>query len=63
MSESNDNVWSRRDFMHSAVSGAVLAAAPTIVMAASRKSLSEAPLHDADVSGRYTVWENSLQGP
>ena len=34
MSESNDNGWTRRDFVHSAVSSAVLAAAPTIVTAA-----------------------------
>ena len=53
MSDSNNSGWSRRDFVNTAVSGAVLAATPTLVRAAAASSdkaavLAQIPKQHAD---------------
>ena len=40
MTDSNDNAWTRRDFVQSAVSGAVLVATPSFLRAAGAASAS-----------------------
>jgi acetylornithine deacetylase/succinyl-diaminopimelate desuccinylase-like protein len=61
MSESNEPGLSRRDFVHGAVSGAMLAAAPTLAMAAGAKAdkaavLAQIPKQHADNLKRLQNW-------
>ncbi len=61
MYDSGDHHWNRRDFLQGAASGAVLSAAPALVMAASRHSdksivLAQIPQQHADNLKRLQDW-------
>jgi hypothetical protein len=61
MRDSSDNHWSRRDFVHGAMSSAVLTAAPAVVMAAGTRAdksivLAQIPKQRADNLKRLQDW-------
>jgi acetylornithine deacetylase/succinyl-diaminopimelate desuccinylase-like protein len=61
MNDSNNNGWSRRDFVNSAVSGAVLASTPALVRAAGANTdkaavLAQIPKQHADNIKRLQNW-------